>query len=85
MTALILDERCFVLASYVFFLLMKTEQVISGTSAATYKVTEPNKLCILQMQETLGREDKEKLLKAARIGQGLLGFLKNSQIVTQYN
>ena len=49
---------------------MKTEQVISGTSAATYKVTEPNKLCILQMQDTLGREDKEKLLKAARIGQG---------------
>ena len=42
MAALIQDERCFVLAGFIFFLLMKTEQVISGTSAATYRVTEPH-------------------------------------------
>ena len=33
-------KRCFVLASYIFFLLVKTEQAISGTSAVTYKVME---------------------------------------------
>ena len=32
-------ERC--LARFIFFLLMKTEQALSGTSAATYKVMEP--------------------------------------------
>ena len=42
MTALILDERCFVSVSYFFFLLMKMEEAISGTSAATYKVMEPH-------------------------------------------
>ena len=42
MAALITDERSFVLARLIFFLLMKTEQAISGTSAATYKVMEPH-------------------------------------------
>ena len=38
MAGLIPDERCFVLASFIFFLLMKMEQAISRTSAATYKL-----------------------------------------------
>ena len=42
MAALIPDKRCFILAGFIFFLLMKTEQAISGTSAATYKVMEPH-------------------------------------------
>ena len=42
MAALIPDERSFVLAGFIFFLLMKTEQAISGTRAATYKVMEPH-------------------------------------------
>ena len=41
MAGLIPDERCFVLASNIFFLLIKMEQAISGTSAATYKMMEP--------------------------------------------
>ena len=40
MAALTPNERCFVLESYIFFLLIKTEQAKSGTSAATYKVLE---------------------------------------------
>ena len=39
MAALTPDERCFVLASLI---LMKTEQAVSGTSTATYKVIEPH-------------------------------------------
>ena len=42
MAALIPDERCFILAGLIFFLLIKTVQAISGTSAATYKVMEPH-------------------------------------------
>ena len=42
MAGLIPDERCFVLASYILFLLMKTEHAISWTSAATDKVMEPH-------------------------------------------
>ena len=42
MAALIPDERCFVLACLIFFLLMKTEQAVSWTSASTYKVMEPH-------------------------------------------
>ena len=38
MAALILDERCVVLARFMFFLLIKMQHAISGTSAATYKV-----------------------------------------------
>ena len=38
MAAFFLDERCFVLACFIFFILMETEQAISGTSDATYKV-----------------------------------------------
>ena len=41
MGAFIPDERCFGLAHFTVFLLMKTEQVITGTSAATFKVMEP--------------------------------------------
>ena len=40
MAALIPDKKCFVLARLIFFLLMKTEQAISVTSTATYKVME---------------------------------------------
>ena len=36
------NPRCIILASLIFFLHMKTERAISGTSAATYKVTEPH-------------------------------------------
>ena len=46
MAALTPNERCFVLESYIFFLLIKTEQAKSGTSAATYKVLEPHYVCI---------------------------------------
>ena len=42
MAALVPDERCFVLASFIFFLLMKTDYASSGSSAATYKVMEPH-------------------------------------------
>ena len=42
MAVLIPDERCFVLARLIFFLQMKTEQAIYGTSAAVYKVLEPH-------------------------------------------
>ena len=42
MGALIPDERCFGLARFTFFLLIKTEQFITGTSAATYKVMGPD-------------------------------------------
>ena len=41
MAALILDERCFISASLIFFLQIKTEQAISGSSAATFKAMEP--------------------------------------------
>ena len=43
MAELIPDERCFVQASFIFFLLMKREQSISETSAATFKVVEPHR------------------------------------------
>ena len=36
MAALIPDERCAILAIFVFFLQIKTQQAISWTSAATY-------------------------------------------------
>ena len=42
MAALIPDERCFVLASLIFFLLFKMQQAKSGTSDATNKVIEPH-------------------------------------------
>ena len=42
MAALITDERCCIIASFIIFLLMKTEQAKSGTSAATYNVMEPH-------------------------------------------
>ena len=41
MAALILDERCVILASFIFFLQIKMQQAISGTSAATYKTSKP--------------------------------------------
>ena len=41
MAALNPDERCLVLASLIFFLLIQTQHSIKGTSAATYKVMEP--------------------------------------------
>ena len=53
MAALIRDERCFVLASFIFFLLMKTEQATSGTSAATYKVMKPHYMDQFGSEETL--------------------------------
>ena len=37
------DERCVVLASLIFSLLIKMQHAISGTSAATYKVMEPHR------------------------------------------
>ena len=40
MAALIPDERWFIL--HFFFLQIKTQQAISGTSGATYKVMEPH-------------------------------------------
>ena len=48
MAGLIPDGRCFLLASYTFFLLIKTEQAISGTSAATSKMMEPYLLQLRQ-------------------------------------
>ena len=36
------DERRDVLASFFFFLQILTQQAISGTSAAIYKVMEPH-------------------------------------------
>ena len=42
MAAFIPDGKCFVIASLIFFLLIKTEQAISGTSAATSMVMEPH-------------------------------------------
>ena len=45
MAALIPDERYFILASCIFFfLLVRMEQAISGTSAAAYTVMEPHEL-----------------------------------------
>ena len=43
MAALIPDERCAILASFIFFLQIKTQQ--AGTSASTYKLMEPHWDC----------------------------------------
>ena len=51
MVALIPDERCFVLAALVIFLLMKMEQDIPRTSAATYKVMETHSIACLHFQK----------------------------------
>ena len=40
--ALIPDERWVVLAHNIFFFPLEIRQAISGTSAATYKLTEPH-------------------------------------------
>ena len=53
MAVLIPDERCFVLARLIFFLQMKTEQAICGTSAATYKVMEPHWQRLLHQSSSL--------------------------------
>ena len=43
-----LDERCFVVASVIFFLPTKTGLANSGTSGGTYKVMEPH--CLIRTQ-----------------------------------
>ena len=43
MAALIPDKRCVALVSFIFFLQIKTQHALSGTSAATYKVMEPHR------------------------------------------
>ena len=42
MAELIPDERYAILANHYFFLQIKTQQAISGTSAATCKLMEPH-------------------------------------------
>ena len=42
MAAVIPAKRCVVLASFILIFVIKKQQAISGTSAATYKVMEPH-------------------------------------------
>ena len=70
MAVLIPDERCFVLARFIFFLQMKTEQAICGTSAATYKVMEPHWQRLLHQSSSLALHKQ-----ILRLGNFLLSIL----------
>ena len=79
MAAVIPTKRWVVLASFILIFVIKKQQAISGTSAATYKVMEPHLKVVFWVRDHVGDSALGRLVpNKNKLGCFLLGTFSSS-------